>query len=323
MAARPLVGVALGGGAIRGMAHIGVLKVLKKAGIPIDIVVGTSSGGIVAALYASGYSPERMEQIAMQLRSRDIFDYGTMLFNLFLIAGDVIARILHIPYPINSPMGLMRGHKIKALLNKYVGCQRLFGQTEIPLGITAVDARDGTLVVFLDRNSDSNVKQFIMAKYPDGAEGGSPINLRTMIPPKNVFIRGQSVALAARASAAVPGIFEPVRLGDRILVDGGIRENVPAYATRCMGADFVIAVDVGYSGRRVDGISNIIKLLGNSFEIVISEGINLKLERYADVVIRPVINADPWDIKRVRYCIDQGELAAVKALDEIKRKLYN
>lgn len=323
MSTRPMVGLALGGGAIRGMAHIGVLKSFKKAGIPIDMVAGTSSGSIVAAMYASGYSPEHIEEIAMELRSQNIFEHGTMLLNLLLIAGDIIFRILHLPYPVRSPMGLMQGNKLKALLHKFLGQNRLFGQTEIPLGITAVDARDGTLVVFVEGDPVANPVQPLIVESPNSAAGSISVDVRTVVPPEDVFIKGQPVALAARASSAVPGIFEPIRVNDRLLVDGGVRENVPAYILRCMGADFVIAVDVGYSGRRVDGISNIIKLLANSFEIVISEGINLKLERYANVVIRPLINADPWDIKHTRYFIKQGELAALKSLDEIKRKLYN
>jgi len=323
MTARPLVGLALGGGVMRGMAHIGVLKVFNKAGIPIDMVAGTSAGSIVAALYASGHSPERIEKIALELRSCDIFDYGTIYLNLLLIAGDVIARVLHLPYPIPSPMGLMRGHRLEALINKYIGQNRLFGQTEIPLGITAVDVRDGTLVVFLESNSTDHETKSLMVEYLYGKDVGTPVKFHTIVPLEDVFLKGIPVALAVRASSAVPGIFEPVRLGDRILVDGGVRENVPVYVLRRMGADFVIAVDVGYSGHRVVDISNIFKLLANSFEIVISEGINLKLEHCADVVIRPLIKADPWDIKRTRYFIGQGELAATKVLDEIKQKLYN
>lgn len=316
MAARPLVGLALGGGVMRGMAHIGVLKVFKKAGIPIDMVAGTSAGSIVAALYASGYSPERIEEIALGLRSNDLFDYGSIYLNLLLIAGDVISRVLHLPYPLRNPLGLMRGHRLEALVNKYVGRNRLFGQTEIPLGITAVDVRDGTLVVFLGGQPTPYEAHSFMAGY-------TPVELRRVIPPEDEFVKGISVALAVRASVAMPGIFEPVRLGERILVDGGVRENVPAYVLRRMGADFVIAVDVGYGGRGVAKIGNIFKLLTHSFEIVISEGINLKLEGCADVEIRPTINADPWDITRAGYFISQGELAATKALDDIKRKLYN
>lgn len=323
MSARPLVGLALGGGVMRGMAHIGVLKVLKNAGIPIDMVAGTSSGGIVAALYASGHSPEHIEEIAIKLRPGDVFDYGSVLFNLFLITGGIIARILHIPYPVSSPLGLMSGNKIKKFVNRFVGQDRLFGQTVIPLGITAVDVRDGTLVIFLKGEPAANTKQYLTLGYPVRKPSKESVNLRTVVPPEDVFVKDKPVALAAQASAAVPGIFEPVRVGDRILVDGGVRENVPAYVLRRMGAHFVIAVDVGYSGRRANGISNIIKLLFNSFEIVISEGINLKLESYADVVIRPVINVDPWDIGSTRYSIERGELAAIKALDEIKRKLFD
>jgi len=309
------VGLALGGGVMRGMAHIGVLKVFKEAGIPIDMVAGTSAGSIVAALYASGHSPERLEEIALGLRSGDLFDYGSIYLNLLLIAGEVIARVLHLPFPLPSPLGLMRGHRLEKLIKKYVGPDRLFGQTEIPLGITAVDVRDGRLVVFLEGQPAPYDARAMTRKQA--------IELRTVIPPEDEFLRGMPVATAVRASTAVPGIFEPVRVNERLLVDGGVRENVPAYVLRRMGADFVIAVDVGYSGYQVANTSNIFKLLTNSFEIVMSEGINLKLDHCADVVLRPIIKADPWDITRTKYFIGQGELAAARALDEIERKLYN
>ena len=316
MSGRPLVGLALGGGVMRGMAHIGVLKVLQKAGIPIDMVAGTSSGSIVAALFASGYSPKQIEKIALGLRNRDLFDYGSIFLNALLIAGGVITRVLHLPYPLRNPLGLMRGHRLEALVNKYVGHNRLFDQTEIPLGITAVDVRDGTLVVFLAGLPDPWQAHSLAA-------GSRHVELHRVIPPEDEFVKDIPIARAVRASVAVPGIFEPLRLGDSILVDGGVRENVPAYVLRRMGADFVIAVDVGYDGRGVSKIGNIFKILTQSFEIVISEGINWKLGDCSDVEIRPIINADPWDITRAGYFINQGERAAAKALDEIKGKLHN
>jgi NTE family protein len=293
----PLVGLALGGGVMRGMAHIGVLKVFLKSGIPVHMVAGTSSGSIVAALYASGYSPERMEEIAAGLRPRDIFDYGSSLIGL--IIKEIIAGMLPLPSVPRRRLGLMQGKKLEALLERLLGKDRLFSETKVPLGITAVDARDGTLVIF---------------------SGDAP-TIRTVLPPEDNFVTNVPVAKAVRASIAVPGIFEPVRLDDRILVDGGVRDNVPSYVLRRMGADFVIAVDVGYDGVQQRRIDNIIDMLTQSFELVISEGINLKLERYADVVIRPVIKMSPWDFEKIEYCIRRGELAAAGAVEEIKQKL--
>jgi len=298
MSTRPLVGLALGGGVVRGMAHIGVLKALKRAGIPVHMVAGTSSGGIVAALLAAGNSPERIEEIALSLRARDMFDYGATLVNLMLMSGKVIADFLGLPFPFRRPLGLMKGNKLEAWVNRLVGRERLFGETVMPLGITAVDVRNGQLVVFVEKKPTT----------------------RTVLPPGDAFIKGQPVALAVRASTAVPGIFEPVRLGDRLLVDGGVRDNVPAYVLRKMGADFVIAVDVGYDGHLQHNTGNITDVLIQSFEIVMSESINTKLEHYADVVIRPEIKMSPWDFSRAGYCIGRGELAASKALEEIKSK---
>lgn len=299
MSKKPLVGLALGGGVLRGMAHIGVLKVFKKAGIPVHMVAGTSSGSIVAALYSSGYTPEQIEEIALSLKSRDVFDCGSSLYNLALMAGKVLADFLHLPFPFRRPMGLMKGKKLEALATRLLGKNRLFAETRIPLGITAVDVRDGRLVVFMENQTA----------------------LQTVLPPEDAYIKGGVVVQALRASTAVPGIFEPVLIGERILIDGGVRDNVPADVLHQMGADYVIAVDVGYDGHTLHNVKSFFNVIMQSFDIVMSESLNLKLEEYADVIIRPVINMDPWDFSKTRYCIAQGELAASKALEEIKAKL--
>ncbi|WP_027366035.1 patatin-like phospholipase family protein [Desulfotruncus alcoholivorax] len=299
MPPKPLVGLALGGGVLRGMAHIGVLRALREAGIPVDMVAGTSAGSIVAALYASGYSPRQMQEIVEKLKSRDIFDYASLMGNLFLIAGDTTAGLLRIPYPFRKPLGLMKGIKLDVLLNKWLGQTRLFAQTKIPLAIVAVDVRDAGLVIFLDGD----------------------IATRTVLPPEDKYISNQKISLAVRASSSVPGMFEPVRLGERLLVDGGLRDNVPASVLRRMGADIVIAVDVGYDGSSTHRVDNIFDIVVQSYEIMMSESMNLKIERYADVIIRPVIKMGPWEFERIGYCIKQGELETRKKVDEIKRKI--
>ena len=299
MPSKPLVGLALGGGVMRGMAHIGVLRALREAGIAVDMVAGTSAGSIVAALYASGYNPHQMQEIVENLKFRDIFDYAPLLGNLFLIAGDTTAGLLRMPYPLRKPLGLMKGKKIDALLNKWLGKTRLFTETKIPLAIVTVDIRNAALVVFLDGN----------------------LAIRTILPPENKFIGDQKISLAVRASSSVPGLFEPVRMGEHLLVDGGLRDNVPASVLRSMGADIVIAVDVGYDGSSNHRVENIFDIIAQSYEILMSESINLKIERYADVVIRPVIKMGPWEFERIGYCIKQGEYETRKKVTEIKRKI--
>jgi len=298
----PVVGLALGGGFLRGVAHIGALKVFEKAEIPVHMVAGTSAGSIVAALYAAGYKPEQMAGITSSLRPRDLFDYGSAVVNLLLMSADYLCRLLRVPFPGRRPLGLMSGGRLKALMNKLLANPRLDGTAKIALAITAVDARDGTLVIFRQDTP----------------------GMLTIIPPRDVFVRDMPVATAVRASTAVPGLFEPVRMGERLLVDGGVRDNVPAYVLRQMGADFVVAVDVGYSGYLPCRVGNIVDVLTQSLEIIASESIILKLEQYADLVIRPVIkNMSAWDFDRIDYCIQAGETAAEAAVEEIKRRLIS
>lgn len=298
MVTRPQVGLALGGGVMRGMAHIGVLEALEKASIPVHMVAGTSSGSIVAALYASGYSPAEMREIALQVRPKDVLDYKSSV--LFFLMEEALRNIFPWLWKRKNPrLGLMKGKKLTAFMERLLGRKNQLHQTGIKLAITAVDVRDGTLVVFREQ---------------PGAH-------RTILPPEDSVLVGKPLPLAIRASTAVPGIFEPVRLGERILVDGGVRENVPAYVLRQMGADFIIAVDVGWDGARPNRVNHILQLLCQSFEVVISEGITLKLEQYADVVIRPELVSNAWDFASASTSIRLGREAATVALGEIKQKL--
>lgn len=300
MKSGPVVGLALGGGFLRGVAHIGVLKAFERENIPVHMVAGTSAGSLVAALYAAGYKPEQMAQITTTLRPGVIFDYGRAVVNLLLMTADYFCRLLQIPFPGRRPLGLMNGGKIKALMNRLLDSPQLSGAVKIPLAITAVDARDGALVIFRE-NMDG---------------------MRTIFPPGDVVVHDMPVATAIRASIAVPGLFEPVQMGERLLVDGGLRENIPAYVLRQMGADFIIAVDVGFNGSLPYPIESIVDILTQSLEIISSESVVPKLEQYADVVICPVIkNMSAWDFDRLEYCIERGEAAARAAVDEIKRRL--
>ncbi len=180
---RPRVGLALSGGGARGLAHIGLLKVLEREGVRVDYLAGTSMGGVIAAGYAAGLSPEYLEEEALRM-SR--YSQLARLFDLSLPGG-----------------GLVEGKKVREYLARHLG-ERTFAELAIPLALVAVDLASGEEVVL--------------------TEG--------------------SVVDAVRATISLPGVFAPVRLDDRLLVDGGVLNNLPADVVRRMGAEVVIAVDV-------------------------------------------------------------------------------
>ena len=183
----PRIGLALGGGAARGFAHIGVIQVLEENGIRPDLVTGTSAGSLVAALYASGKSGSELGTLAASMDEGAITDWS---------------------FP---GRGLIRGEALARYVRDQTG-HKPIEQMKLPLGIVATDL-----------------------------DSGAPI----------LFQRGDT-GLAVRASSAVPAVFQPVKIGTREYVDGGLVSPVPVRFARQMGAELVIAVDISALPRQRD-----------------------------------------------------------------------
>lgn len=256
---RPLkVGIALGGGAARGFAHIGVLKALEARSIPIDLVAGTSAGSVVGSLYASGLNAFDLNKLALTMDEASISDWA-------------------LPW---RSRGLLMGVALQNYINKTLNNRPIEKMTR-PLGIVATDL-----------------------------QSGQPI----------LFQRGNT-GLAVRASSSVPSVFEPVRIGSREYVDGGLVSPVPASFARKMGADFVIAVDIS---ARPEGAAtgNPIELLLQTFTIMGQTIKAYELDKYADVVIRPNLAAmSASDFTQRNAAILAGEEAAAKIMPELQGKL--
>jgi len=177
------IGLALSGGGARGLAHIGVLKVLEREGISVDFLAGTSMGGMVAAFYAAGLDATYLEQEALRMsRWRNLLP--------------LVDRSL-------PGLGLVKGERVRDYLTSQLG-EMTFDQIRIPLALVAVDLLGG----------------------------------------EEMVLRSGLVADAVRATISLPGVFAPFPLDGRLLVDGGVLNNLPADVVREMGADIVIAVDV-------------------------------------------------------------------------------
>lgn len=215
---RKKVAVVLGGGGAKGVAHIGVLKVLEEAGIPVDIVAGTSMGAIVGGLYAIGYSPDEINEMVKQQDWDLLLSDRVKRNSLFFPEKENSER-----YILSFPFGMAKKDRIIDGMIKGQNLQNLFSN----LTIGYHDSVDF---------NDFNIPFACVA-----------VDLVTG--KDYVFQRG-SLPMAMRASMAIPGAFTPVRIDSLVLVDGGLNNNYPVDVAVAMGAEIIIGVDLSSSDLR-------------------------------------------------------------------------
>ncbi|HOB35227.1 MAG: patatin family protein [Firmicutes bacterium] len=251
MATRPKIGLALGAGAARGLAHLGVLKVLEKYKIPVDFVAGSSMGALVGALYCAGLEADFLIKFARELPSRSWVD-------------------LALPRS-----GLISGKKVETMLQMLTR-NRDFSQLKIPFAAVATDIERGEAVVLKEGN----------------------------------------VAAAVRASISIPVVFKPVRLGQRLLVDGGVVDRVPVSVVREMGADVVIAVDVN-KFVSYQPVKNIIDVMLQTLDIMERKILDARVLD-TEVLIRPKVgHISPAHFHRVDELVQAGVEATEAAISKI------
>lgn len=211
---RPRVCLVLSGGGALGIAHVGVLEVLEELRVPVDCVAGTSMGAIVGGLYAAGYTPAELRELALTTPwSRLLADTPERRRLPYRRKVDDLTYLTRWEFgfgggKLRFPSGLVAGHRLGALLSVLtVGVLDISDFDALPVPFRAVAADIGT--------------------------------------GETVVLRGGSLARALRASMAVPGLFSPVEMDGRLLVDGGVVANLPVEAAREMGAEVIIAVDLG------------------------------------------------------------------------------
>lgn len=290
-AKRPRIGLVLGGGGARGAAHVGVLKVIEELHIPIDVVVGTSMGSIVAGLYASGMSPAQIEQEMLGLDWDDLFrDYPARVDRSFRRKRDDSLYTIKASFGFNNgkvqiPLAYIRGQKFDLELNR------------LTLPVVSVDNFDQLPIPYRAVTTD--------------LETG-----------KEVVLAHGSLAKAIRASMAVPAAFDPVEIDGRLLVDGGIANNVPVNVARDLGAEVIIAVDVGsgvYSRKDINSALDVSAQLAN-FLFTLNTEEQLKTLRTRDVLIKPELGEiGGGSFGRIADAIPTGETAARQVLASLQR----
>lgn len=283
--ARARVGLALSGGAARGLAHIGVLKVLEEAGMPVDVVAGTSMGSVIGGLYAVGYNAAQLDTIVITadwfglltdvVRRRDLPVERKRSEDRYLLTLPVYRGSVHLPRSV------VAGQRVSQLLTRLTWpahAVRDFRTLPIPFMAVATDLETGAAVV-LDHGF-----------LPD----------------------------VIRASMAIPSVFSPVELEGRALIDGGVVRNLPAQDARALGADLLICSDVTDPLEGRDSLVSFVDVLVQSVSFRIWDSESAQRSQ-CDVLIIPDVRAfSTFGFDRAREVIARGEAAARAALPAIE-----
>ncbi len=252
----PKIGLALGGGFARGLAHIGVLKVFEEERIPIDFIAGTSVGSVIGASFASGVSARELAELAGLVRFKD--------FSRWTI----------------SRLGLFSNDRMSKFLGRILRC-KTFEELRIPMAVAATDIITGEPAVFTSGD---------------------------LVDP-------------VRASCAYPGIFLPVNINGRLLVDGLLGHAVPAMPVRAMGAERVISVHLSADWVKPGGPRHVFDIIGQCFSIAQDKTCG-PWRSASDLVIEPMIGEFGYDdFARAPELVRAGEAAAQAVLPKIREWL--
>ena len=289
-AARPRVGLALSGGGARGAAHIGVLQVLEEHRIPVDLVTGTSMGALVGGLYASGLSPAELDSVVSAIDWNETFadNIARRDRSFRRKRDDDLFLVKHKPGlrggRLLFPPGILDGHRVDLLLKRLslpVVTIRDFDRLRIPYRAVAADIVSGDAVV----------------------------------------LSAGDLALAMRASMSIPTAFAPRVIDGRLLVDGGIVDNLPIDLVRQMGADVIIAVDISTPALQQDELSSVLAITTQLATLSAEHNKTRQITSLSppSVFIRPDLGAiTVASFEHAGDAIEAGRRAATAALSELE-----
>jgi NTE family protein len=291
----PRVGLVLSGGGARGAAHIGVLKVLEEQRIPIHAIAGTSMGAVVGGLYASGLSAADIVTLIESDEWRAAFTEPAPRDRLsFRRKSEDQNFLVKFPLGIKSgsfrlPKALVSGQRVSQALRRVtfpVAGRARFDQLPIPFRAVATDLETGDPVVLSD---------------------GDLVD-------------------AMRASLSAPGVFAPVEIDGRLLVDGGLANNLPVDVAQAMGVDVLIVVDVGFPLRKRDTLDSVTTISNQMLSILIRRGSDVQRARMgaSDILISPDLGeASSFDFAIIPQATHLGESAARAALSRLSALASN
>lgn len=284
---RPTIGLSLSGGGARGFAHIGVLKVLEEAGVPIDVITGSSMGGVVAGLYATGYRAHQLESITLNNDWSNIFNDNIERRYRPLFRRQWDERFM-LSIPLKGlkpsiPQGLVRGQRLATVLSRYtmhVRDVRDFSELAIPYATVGVDLESG----------------------------------------EGVRLDEGNLVTAMRAAVALPSAVAPIEIDGRLYIDGGVRRNIAAEDAKHLGADYLICALVLRGLRTREEINSLTGVLSQTIRFHTMDGINEQLP-YCDMVIDvgPILGAyGDSDFSNLNVLIEGGETVASEHFDALR-----
>ena len=292
---RKKVGLVLSGGGAKGVAHLGVIKAIEEAGIPIDYIAGTSMGAIVGGLYAIGYSVEDLEKYVANQNWTEIFLDDIPRENKLIPErerNDVFIFSLPIGQggKILIPTGFLNDNNVLNMLNELTTGYHdslSFDSLPIPFACVAYDLASG----------------------------------------RDVALRSGSLPIAIRSSMSIPGVFKPVEIGQMMLIDGGISNNFPVDVVRAMGADVVIGVDLAEGAKPTDEISSVTDVV-DQLTTFTGRDKYIKNRFDCELYIHPVIKpygASSFSADAVKTLLERGREAGAAARDKLAefRDRYN
>lgn len=290
------LGLSLAGGGVKGAAHIGVLKALEEENIKIDYISGTSSGSIVATLYAAGFTVDEIYSIfkkyCKQIKYIDICNIFKLIIGIIFKQGICIK-------------GLNSGKKIEKLMNQICKEKQIenINQIKMPLLMPSVDVKTGKIYVFT-----SCLKKEELEKKNNRGTYDDTIK----------YVNDIEIGKAVRASCSYPGVFGPCNYKEAELIDGGIRENVPWKLTKELGADKVASV-VFEKIVEPKQCPNIIEIIVSSIEIISHELSSYELSG-ADYLLKiKTSNIALLDYNKIDYLYEKGYQEAKKNIENFKK----
>lgn len=329
---RPTVALVLSGGGAKGAAHIGVIDCLDSLGIPVDVVLGTSMGGLIGSLYSLGYSAHEMDSLIRTL-DWDVALTDKVPRNFISYSSTKYKERILLSFPFFYAKKDFEQRREENI--QYAGTERKYDQLHLGAG----KGEDPTKLV----------RDNLLGSLPSGFAAGQNVNnifssltvgyQNTMsfrdLPIPFVCVATEMVSAkpkiwyegkintALRSTMSIPGVFAPVKLDGMVLVDGGMRDNYPADIAKEMGADIIIGVDLSSGFRDYNGLNNLGDIIAQGVDMLGRESYEANV-KIPDVTIKPQLDEFTmmsFDDKSIDIIIDRGRQAAmaqIHALDSLK-----
>ena len=284
------IGIAFGGGSAKGLAHIGILKVLEEEKVPIEYVTGTSMGSIIGGLYAAGYTAKELEDIAVHMDWMGLFND-----KIDREKKGIVRNMIEDRNTLSLPMEKFMPKITSGAIGGKSASERL---NELLYGV-------------LDKND--------FTKYPKKfAAVGTDLNTG-----EGVMITKGSLATAIRSSLSLPSIYNPMQVGDKLYIDGGVVRNLPVQDLKVLGADYTIGINVGSGFEKRDlNKMTLVDVVSDAMTIAGRQEVERQI-RMLDMYMAPDLSkVEAYDFLKAKDIIAMGEKLARDHIDEI-RKLSN